>query len=263
MANTPIWIGSQQLIPHPNSGTYQLDERGTRYIIKYTGPYATCVANAPARLSTVAGAPDNYYVDTVTVDKMGGGAAVMTITLTDAPMPGSGPDNNETLEVEWVEIQKNLLLHPVFNEAGADSKHPNAGLYALTNDDRAAIEAWKQAPTSNYSYTGAQGNGTLSTNAQKFADLILGGTDSYVVYSPVIRLTTKNAAPPGNSACGTIQTPPAGGDLGETSNPETGELTEGYVFLATADRSTRDRVWNRVQEWTGCDQIDNILYPNA
>jgi hypothetical protein len=43
-------------------------------------------------------------------------------------------------------------------------------------------------------------------------------------------------------------------------------LPGGYLWLSTADRSTRTGTygkWQRVQEWTGADSWDATIYPSG
>ncbi len=88
----------------------------------------------------------------------------------------------------------------------------------------------------------------LSDNAKALVDRLKRGQDTYVVYAPVARRTTKFSTKAGNTRCGFLSNPP--GDA----------AVAGYLYLKTADRSTRDRNWTRSEEWTGADEIDTEIY---
>lgn len=239
----------------PSSPVYENTKDGERFTLVYGGPYSALVAGAPARNVNVIGINPAFFVDNVRVEKQTGGRGVMTVVMVTNPDPGLNGD--PVSEIEWIEVQKKLESHPIFREPGADTLHPNAGLYPLNDADLDAIEEWNNAPTATLrtkAYEAAVDTAAkpaLSGNAHHLIDRLKRGQDSYVLYSPHARKTTKNATQPNTSYCGYISDPPA-----EVRAP-------GYVYLQTGDRGTRDRNWTRTIEWTGADFIDNELYPVA
>ncbi len=145
----PVWKGNTQLQEQPNSPVFENNKDGPRYTRIWVGPYATCLASIPARLSSIAGSPPGYLVDIVRVERAPGNKGMMTVTLTPAPIQDWTFGDNETLEVEWVELQKKIEAHPMFRTADSESSHPNAGKYPLNDDDLDKIEEWKNAGTAS------------------------------------------------------------------------------------------------------------------
>lgn len=240
-----IWKGDNNTRESFDSRLFENSKDGPRWTMVFQGPYDTLIANAPSRMSPVKGMPANFYVDTVRVERGKGTAGKMTLTLTPAPIEDPFQSNNEVLEVEFVEIQKKLETHPMFNAVTSTSSHPNAGKYELTKDDRDKIEEWKNASTASERDTAYT---ALHDNAQQFADRIMKGMDSYIVFAPLCRQTVKLTSKPTNTRCGFQDYPPSE------------VIVSGYSYLQTADRSTRDRNWSRVKEWTGADEIDTEIY---
>jgi hypothetical protein len=245
MANTPRWKGSQALTEQPTSPTFESTKEGPRYTRVWRGPYAKCISDQPARLQTMAGTPSDFKVDTVRIAKQPGGSAEMTVTLTPAPVEDYTTENNETLELDWVEIQKDIRTHPMFGSLFASS-HPSANEFVLTEDDQRAVAEWETASTAADKATKYT---ALTAHAKELAKRLQRGQDSYVVYAPLCRRTTKNAARPTKTRCG------------KSDNPPAAIKVDGYKYIKTADRSTRDRTWTSVEEWTGADEVDTKVYP--
>ena len=212
----------------------------------FSGPYAALLANYPARLSSINGSPGNFFVDTVRIEKGPGDTGTMTITLSPVPIKDWTFADNQVDEVEFIEVQKKLLSHPIFNPVTATSTHPNAGKYALSVDtDLDAIAEFEAASTAA---ARSAAYSALSDNAKAYADRVQRGQDTYVIYAPVLRTTIKNSSPQSNTRCGTVTTPPAAVRI------------DGYVYLQTADRRAWDGIWTQSKEWTGADFIDEEIY---
>src|SRR5581483_537309 len=187
---TERWKGTTAIKEAPSSPVFENTKDGPRYTRTFNGPYTALLGNTPARLGTMTGVPSGFYVDTVRVEKAPGNRGIMTVTLTPAPIQDYTFEANQTLEVEYVEIQKRIETHPMFNAVTAESSHPNANKYALTDDDLDAIEEWKNQTTATDRKTKYD---ALSDNAKALAQRIKRGQDSYVIYAPVCRVTKKNA----------------------------------------------------------------------
>jgi hypothetical protein len=259
---TPLWIGDPSTRLDPKCPIFETSKDGPRWTMIYNGQYSQLIANYPARLSNVNGVSADLYVDTVRVEQAPGNRGIMTITLTPAPIADYTMSDNEVDEVEFVEVQKPLIQHPIFLPASEDSTNPNAGKYELSTatnsnntNDYFDIQAWENEPNpvnkTNFQYQGASGLVTLSSNAQQYAMRIMKGQDSYVLYTPVCRQTVKGVSQPQNSMCGTIGDPPDDINI------------NGYQYLQTADRASRDAIWTRTKEWTGADYIDDEIYPQG
>jgi hypothetical protein len=248
MPTVPVWIGDPSTRLDPRCPLYEDSKDGPRYTLIYNGVYTTIQSNLPARLSTIPDAPAAYMVDTVRLEKSPGGKGTLTVMLSPAPVEDYTMAGNSVLEVEWVEISKPLITHPIFNAATETSTNPNAGKYELTQTDLDDIAQWESttdAPTRNTLYMG------FTANAQACIDKLRKGVDSYVLYAPVCRETNKGVSQPENTECGII------------INPPVNVMIEGYMYLQTADRATRDAIWSRTREWTGADAIDTDLYPES
>jgi hypothetical protein len=69
------------------------------------------------------------------------------------------------------------------------------------------------------------------------------GTESFMLYAQVSRVTTKHAAKPSTFKCGYRSSPPSACRVA------------GYEYLKTADRLSRQsRSWTPTQEWTGAQK---------
>jgi hypothetical protein len=154
----------------------------------------------------------------------------------------SGTAAEVSFEVEWVYFQRSMFEHPIF--AG--------GTYALTADDIAAIEAWKNEETVSvkaaFAYSADGSSVELSANAEIFAKGLNLGQETYEDFAPVIRRTTRylNGLPPTSNAG------LKGGDPTFAGKPT------GYEWRKTADRSIQvsgRNKWDRVEEWTGAIKV--------
>lgn len=256
---TPRWKGTKAIKEDPNSPVFDNTKDGKRFTKIFNGPYNTLFAAQPPRLAGMTNVPTGFFVDTVKVEKQPGGKGKMTVTLVPSPAPdvlsGGSAEGNQTMEVEWIEIQKKLETHPMFNAVSSTSVHPNAGKYPLNDRDLDLIEQWKDASTASARATAysalSSHDGGSSGNAIYFVDRLRRGMDSYVEYAPVIRVTTRTTSQPTSTQCGLISDPPAEVKV------------DGYVYLSTADRSQRDANWSRSQEYTGADRVDDEVYPYA
>ncbi|MDD2706717.1 MAG: hypothetical protein PHV34_01805 [Verrucomicrobiae bacterium] len=172
-----------------------------------------------------------------------GGQAKMTVVAVDESPSGSVSIVNQqpTYEIEWVAVDKKLLHHPMWqSETG----------YPLTEADRDAIAEWESQTSATKR---AEAYAKLGENAKVYADKIDLGIESYTVYSPVARKTSCSWEAPTTGYCGKMQTPQAP------------SFPTGYVWVKTADRSTRtgrNGKWERVEEWTGAEWVDSDLYPD-
>ncbi len=242
---TARWKGTTDVKEQANSRLFETSKEGPRYTLIYKGPYTAIMGNLPARLSNISGVASTYFVDTVRVEKGPGGTGTMTVTMTPAPIQDYTFDTNAVFEVEWIEVQKKLETHPRYLDGGAK---------ALNDADLDAIEEWKNAASASLrtaAYAKLTSNSGVSGNATDFVDKLKHGTDSFVIYSPLCRVTTKHASKPDVSECGLRNDPPSGCKV------------NGYIYLKTADRATRDRTWTRVQEWTGATLWDTDLYADS
>ena len=246
----PVWKGSTELTEQPGSPLYELDAYGPKYTRVWKGPHATCMANIPARLSTISGTTDDFSVDKVKVEKAPGGLGIMTVSLLAFPIQDYTFSENQLLEIEYQEIQRPLLTHPTFNPASANVGTTGAGDNDLTDPETQNLLIQYENGDANQKNAVYATAPTDFPELRTYLNLVRAGVTSYVLYAPVCRKTTKNAAPPDMDCPGYIATPPGYLDLA------------GTIFLYTANRLTYDHGWNQVQEWTGAQSIAILLYPS-
>jgi len=224
-------------------------EKSIQTVIDYVGELTDLETGEPA-IGTVFG----DYVGVVTATNLspieGTLYADLTVTVEEAYEPtGAGTPQEVSTEIDWVMFQRSMLEHPAFRLGGG-------GTYALTIDDIIDIEGWKNEPDPDlkkvYKYLGGTPEYKyeieLSANAQKFADGINLGLETYEDYAPVARKnTTYVGGPPSATEAGTKVTP-----TGITGLPT------GYEWRKTADRSTRAgraSRWVKTEEWTGAIKV--------
>lgn len=245
--STPIVRGSSGVHKHYTTGRVSVAETVSRTIV-LQGPYDALNAMLPARKSYFEG----LRVATAELVREKGGMGKLTVTGT-RPRTGGGstpdPDGNELVyEVEMAQLEKPLMSHPDF------------GAYA----DQ--IELWRNAEPAmrvQFKYFDADHQEAgLNGNALKAAQLILKGVESYLVFSPVCRRTTRSEDA-AVDAFGKI-----GGNCGKKERPPAVllSLVAGqWQWLKTADRvqETSKGGSERVEEWTGADEWDDTLYKEA
>lgn len=223
----------------------------------FAGPHNVCVANRPARGSSIRGY-GGFVVDRVGIAKLKGGKGLMTISMT-APfedISSSGDTPTEKYSVDWVQVEKPLISAPIFSAGGAN---------ALTDANKVQIQQWEDCPNATvkaaFQFFPDNKNPdpataiALDANPLVYATKRLKGTDSYSVRLPVLKQTTTTRASSENGQCDVISTPPS--EFSAT-------LRASYMWLKTADRSDRTGIhgkWERQEEWTGFDDIDDDLYP--
>jgi hypothetical protein len=219
------------------------DADGQRNTYTWHGDYAA--------LNTLAG---SYTVDSTTIDGLtvrskelspeAGGLAKLTIVADNIVATGGGGNGgggtDPVYELEWVREDKDIKNHPKF-QAGGTYELTVAGRQAVDN----ALNNDGVAPASN-------------SNAYQLYSRLQKGVTSYPVGIPVARSTTYTITRPTSSGAWVRGTPPA--LCGAPANsPQTGAA---YVYVKTADRVVRrSGGFERVQEWSGFEDVDALLYP--
>lgn len=242
-----VWRGSKQLTQAPTSPEFTDGKDGPTWTYSYEGQWSVVTGAIPLRGTRVAGMEPLFAIDTVRVQKQPGGRGTMSFTVCKLPLPSVDEENKDTLEVEWVQIEKKLETHPLYK----------SGAGALTDEDLVDIDFWKDEkdPANRKAFKYLPETGavvTLSANAIAFCKKLLRGQDSYADYAPICRATTTTTKAPLNTKCGITDSPPRDVTIA------------GYQYLKTADRATRrDRKWERVREWTGANSIDSDIYKSS
>jgi len=250
-SNSPVWKGSKSLQLLPDFPQWDHDNERASYTLEYEGPYSACVANAPATGQTVAG----YTGPILKVSggmRGGGGKGFLRITIENIFPPAESQPFQPQFEVEWIELDKALAMAPCYRPGG-NLELTIADLHEvelwLATEDSVLRDAWK------YSYQDSQGavktGGPLSAHAQNYATKLRRGQDSYRLWTPMCRKTTRCRNLPTTNPCGIPSTP----GFGPTGS--------GLIYIKTADRAVRSGkhgLWERIEEWTAFDEIDTDIY---
>ncbi|WP_043585373.1 hypothetical protein [Geminisphaera colitermitum] len=256
MATKHVWRGSRELILQPGYPREIETAAGRRVELLYRGPYAAAKAKRPKPGQTIAGVEgtEGLYVDQTEVypDEAGPTASgTLKIILADEGGNSGAStviDKQITWEVEWVDLSRPLSQHRRYRAGGVN---------ALTDNDLADIEAWKNETAGDlrraFKYKNGKGEEvTLTVNAQHLAKKLLRGQETYVHPAPVVRKTSRQWVAPKTTQMGK-----------RSAAKPYADAPDGYQWLTTADKSlhqgTRGK-WERVQEFTGAEEWDADLY---
>lgn len=241
--SAPIIIGERGVHLHHTTGKVVAAETTTRTIVKQ-GRYADLKTQVPAKGSTYEG----LTVVHSELSPARGGMATLTITGTDSSASRYTGDNESPgirYEVEFVQLEKPIMSHPKYSAY--------AGQIAAWKDGDPALRAALKYEDSNHDIQ------SLNGHAVDAAKLILKGVESYLVFAPVARRTTRSEKP-AVKAFGAV-----GRKAGKIDNPP-GKLLAmvagSWKWLKTADRAEEMSGGGsqRVEEWTGADEWEEDLY---
>ena len=164
------------------------------------------------------------------------------------PATGTKIVNETIYEIDWVDVSRPLIEHPVFAPGGGGSS-------VLTELD--VIELQKREVNENTAkkaefkfdkVTLGDNAGTLTDNAKRLARGRLRGIEYWVDKAPVARQSdTWVKGPPPPRQAGQKQTPP--------SFPN---LPTGYQWIRSADRALRDGAqsrWSSSTDWIGVKKV--------
>lgn len=245
--SAPVRRGFTGLQKTSESGRVRYDARREETIVE-TGPYDTLRERQ-------RGAGRKYEGKTVEYSELerlhGGRGRLTTVcksTVGGAATPGNveSSANEETVyEVESAQLEKPLLSHKDFRG------------YA------AAVSAWMNSgdPKMRAAHQYYDDNGdvaTLDGPADELAGKIEKGIESYLVFSPVARVTSRRFD--GRTPTG------VGGQCGKRCDPP-GQILSmvggTWKWLKTGDRCrlSGDMTVERIEEWTAADEWDEDLYP--
>jgi hypothetical protein len=240
------WRGSEGIHLAPTYPRFRRSAKGATLTFVFHGPYVDLRTYGPdigddITLGAFDFTPSGEIVYANSIECQPDGAGedgpgTLTVVYTnEADSGGVLIANNTIAEIDWTLVEKPLIEH---------SRYTSGGVKELTDDDRRRIEVWRNTPsTANYD--------ACSANAKDFINKLRKGIESTVVPAPLARKTTRGVAAPTVSACGKRSSP-------------TVPVPTGYVWLKTGDRGLRQGPglgWERVEEWTGAEAIDNDLYP--
>ena len=260
------WRGSKGLRERPALSIEETLEKTSKEV-EYEGPYDLCLAHRPKPGDIEAGT--GMRVCSVVLKRVPGDRGLLTLKLENSLSTGdTPPPSGQTVELDWIETEKDLLTHPRYAGQGIypGEKH-------LVPSDLVKLRNWKDEPNAQlrewYLYridlnrplpilttkSAALSNGNvgeLSDNAKDYADKIIRGQETYRIYLPVVKRTTKISNPIAGSACGKKL----------SGLPSGLPQPIGYQWMKTADRSIRSGAgkWERSEEWGGYAFIDGDLY---
>lgn len=244
--SAPIIIGESGVHLHHTTGRIQVADTTTRTIVKQ-GKYADLENQVPSRGEHY----DGGTVVSAALEPSKGGMAKLTVTVRDSSKStytDNDGDREIVYEVEMAQLEKPILSHPDF---------------APYVDQ---IELWRASdPVTRAAlkYKDASGDVVdLNGAALDAAQLILKGVESYLVFAPVLRRTTRDPRRPRKAFSG------IGARAGKIVTPPsrlTGMVAGAWMWLKTADRAQQASGGGseRVEEWTGADEWDNKLYKDG
>ncbi|MDR2981854.1 MAG: hypothetical protein LBV12_06365 [Puniceicoccales bacterium] len=257
------------------------DQDGCTTILTYMGPYAECIARRPKRGQTIKGYPG--AIQRVTVSRMTMERGKIVVTLRDdTEIEGTGDDkpSKPRFELIWVEIDKPLETHPIFNEEpkfGTETMANEAKI--RTNTGNGDLDARLQKIFGSKEYVTTNGGliqlmksmtpyeraavyeymsvVTWKDFVQGFFEKWDAGIESYRLYAPVARKTTEHLVQPVPERPGKIEKP-----VGFSKLPKRGNGKD-FKWIKTTDQFSwtgRYGRGERIEEWTGSDEIDEDLY---
>jgi hypothetical protein len=284
----PVWLGRTGLTETPDSPKIVSDSTKTSIVRSYEGPYPQAVAGCPSIGDTFSDLPGTVEVVGFNLEKSSGGKGRLTITLETA--------SQTTYEVEWVEIDKPLILNPRYWDGSTADVTP-AGSKPLTALDKAMIEKWEAEENMLYKQnflfkmaedenctagtSTAVPKGTKASpasfvvNGQTFSSPVnIGGID-YDLYElsdnaqdyATKRLKGEESyrlyAPVVRQTSESID-PPTTNPCGIVETPPTdAHAPSGYVWQRSAQRLTRTGPHGKYHlqiEWQGAERIDTDIY---
>lgn len=275
----PRWKGSQKMQEQPTSPEIVYNGDVVTATVVYRGPWDVMVANVPERGSRVTGLPNNLNlkVDKAVLKKVPGRYGEMTLSLTQSTttlIPGGSTQEAPEYEIDWTQVEKPIENHPRYRtgknlDGSGVGKEPFAGLsVAFQTEGVSCFDKVKQY----FEETSIEKRAVILDAVSVYpliTELIEKkekGIESFLTFAPVVRKTTTVYLPYVDSAskttptvgkCGFRQAP----TVFAKANPPT-----GYNWLKTADRYHRkgdSGPWQRVEEWTGGEEVDVDLYPKG
>ena len=262
MAAIPITRGNTAIRERPDSPEWDYNTQKITCTRTFEGLYQALLTAAPSIGSSMQGYNPALLVENVKIKKAVSGKTTMTVVLETQVISVTNPPPpvQPVFEIEWTQIERPIEQHPYFKSLFPDP----TGQTTFTADQITALtnyRAWENATdasTQAAAYAALTDNGSGTPNFQELAQKKMRGTTTYLLFAPVARITTLARETTQANTCGLTYT----AITGFTQLPTTVN-GQPYVWLSTADRSTRTGTygkWQRVQEWTGADSWDATLY---
>jgi len=221
----------------------------------WEGPYATCAAARPNRGAIYSETYSGMRVVKTSLRGKEGGVGQLVVVYESLSYTNSaGETDEESYEVDWVEMQRDILTNPRYRVGGGGAK-------ALTAFEFAALSVWRNEPNAtkkselkywdleNDDYVDVEGNAT------EVAQQILKGEETWTDYYPVARISSLKEVMPSVTKAGVY-----------SSTKPFSACPDGYTWMKTSDRSTRSGksgLWIRSIEWTGFGYVNTLFYTAA
>jgi hypothetical protein len=274
-----LWQGTTDL----TLGKVDLVFEPTRWGLKasWTGPYEACLAQKPQIGATISGQAAVYIVSKVEVVELDAGAGRIDATaeiLADPSNFSTTALGSAIYETEWAELQKAIETHPrcgVLSHARSYYLNNAVQIDSSTGGKRRTWEDWADllgvdtgGAKLDYDASGtgaADGSNGVNSNGDniwtlaQYQSLRAAGTDSYVIFVPVIRRTTYHLYTPED--LGTLS-----GRLTNPPNAANFTAVGGYAWMQGPDRCTKTKgVFCRTTEWQGFELngLSELIYKNA
>lgn len=253
----PDWRGSKAIHEQPDSPQWDYSKDGAVCVRVYEGPLGALRSFRATSLGYGAtmqdlgeeGAGLTVRTARITPVDVGGeeGRGRLTVRLADRVTRGEisigpEPEPGEVVdELEWQSLDKDIRYHKWFQDLTVTERGNVDAALELAHSKEESERT--QAETMYNAFTARQ---------QGLFVRLLRGQESYVTYVPVVRATTYSETKPTGSNAGTRQSPVNPGVSGT------------WEWLKTADRAVRrggeGSLWERVEEWTGATEWDNVIY---
>jgi hypothetical protein len=255
MATEPRIAGEYgELQEQPGSPAYEFGTT-TKCTRTFEGPFVACLEQRPFYGQSMEDTGTLQVVN-VSVVRTEAGHGEMTIVLEspDYQRDGFGSTDGEeaqqeTYEVDWVEIDRPLLTNPHYSSLTAAEQNAFEAWKNETNPKTREQLAYTDVDTEQSVALSSYPHGSLLENA---AQKVLKGIDSYREWQPVARINSLHVAIPSTQPCGVW-----------TNTKPFEACPSGYKWMKTADRPLRNGTsgrWTRNIEWTGFEDIDGDLY---
>lgn len=221
-------------------------ERGFRRVFVEEGKYADLEGRMLYRGDT----KENRYVLSSSLERLPGGMGRLTTVTGSKPSRHATDESSKKItiyEVESAQLEKPLLEHDAFKDViGEVSRW-------MTESDPAIRAAFRYREDED-----DEEGIALTGKALEAAGLIAAGAQSYLAFTPVIRVTTRyiDGGTPNN----------VGKDNGKIDTPPSDALSlvsGSWKWLKTADRclvDTSSSIAERIEEWTAAKEWSRTLY---
>jgi hypothetical protein len=221
------------------------------------GDYDELLAERPAAGTVMTTMGETLNVLSTKLVKNRGGTGTLSIYLGDGDVTGEGiataEDRTETVELDYTLMEKPLENHPLFAALFAGTGYLIVKRWESIPAEAIMRKTAFEVPKTDSADPAVDADWEAITDelALLYCQKRLKGIESYFLQVPVVRKTSVLKKAATASKCGQRDTPP---DFAAVQD----------VWLKTADKMRRTGAkgaWERMEEWTGFDELDEDLYP--